>query len=150
LVLTRVNGYAAESERTFFTAPPTEEMQRAFEAMREARRRAFAMIRLGLPCSDLDASVNEFLRGEGYFGEEQRLHRTGHGIGLGNHEGPWVAEGSTDVLDENMVVSIEPGIYLQGEHGGGYRHSDTVLVTREGHEVLTRLPSDLEIRTTGG
>jgi Xaa-Pro dipeptidase len=150
LVLTRVNGYAAESERTFFTAPPAGEMQQAFRAMREARHRAFAMIRPGLPCGDLDRSINDFLRGEGYAGEDQRLHRTGHGIGLGNHECPWIADGSADVLAENMVISIEPGIYLRGEHSGGYRHSDTVLVTGEGCEVLTRQPSDLETLTIRG
>jgi Xaa-Pro dipeptidase len=142
LVLTRVNGYAAESERTYFTAPPGPEILEAFKAMIEARRRAFALIRPGVPCSDLDAEVNEFLRGEGYGTEEQRLHRTGHGFGLGNHEPPWLAEGSSDVLAENMVISIEPGIYIGGS--GGVRHSDTVLVTRDGYEMLTDMPVDLE------
>ena len=73
------------------------------------------MIRPGVACGELDAAVNEFLRAEGYDGEEQRLHRTGHGIGLGNHEGPWIAEGSDGRLAEGMVISIEPGIYLDGE-----------------------------------
>jgi Xaa-Pro dipeptidase len=137
----RVNGYAAESERTYFTATPSVAARRAFRAMEEARGIAFRMIRPGVACGELDSAVNEFLRVEGYAGEECRLHRTGHGIGLGNHEGPWVAEGSTDVLAENMVISVEPGIYLKGE--GGFRHSDTVLVTRDGCECLTRYPSDL-------
>jgi len=137
----RVNGYAAESERTFFTASPSPEAKRAFRAMEEARGIAFRMIRPGIACGELDSAVNEFLRAEGYTGEECRLHRTGHGIGLGNHEAPWVAEGSIDVLAENMVISVEPGIYLKGE--GGFRHSDTVLVTRDGYECLTRCPSDI-------
>lgn len=141
LVLTRVNGYAAESERTYFTAPPSPDASRAFAAMLEARRIAFGMLRPGLACSELDARVNEFLCTEGYSQDEQRLHRTGHGIGLGNHERPWVAEGSGDRFSENMVISIEPGIYLRGL--GGFRHSDTVLITKEGCEVLTRLPTDL-------
>jgi Xaa-Pro dipeptidase len=144
----RVNGYAAESERTFFTAPPSQEDRRAFRAMEEARRIAFRMIRPGIACGELDSAVNEFLRSEGYAGEECRLHRTGHGVGLGNHEAPWIAEGSTDILAENMVVSIEPGIYLQGE--GGFRHSDTVLVTRDGCERLTRCGSDLGSLTIRG
>jgi Xaa-Pro dipeptidase len=70
------------------------------------------------------------------------LHRTGHGIGLGNHEGPWVAEGSDDRLAENMVISIEPGIYLRDL--GGFRHSDTCKVTKDGYEALTQLPMDLD------
>jgi Xaa-Pro dipeptidase len=148
LSLLRVNGYAAESERTFFTSTPSNEARRAFRAMEEARALAFRMIRPGVACGELDAAVNEFLRAEGYVGEECRLHRTGHGIGLGNHEAPWVAEGSADVLAENMVISVEPGIYLKGL--GGFRHSDSVLVTRDGHECLTRFPSDIESLTIRG
>ena len=77
--------------------------------------------------------------------EDCRLRRTGHGVGLRNHEAPWVAEGSADVLAENMVISVEPGVYLKGQ--AGFRHSDTVLVTRDGHECLTRYPSDIESLT---
>jgi Xaa-Pro dipeptidase len=142
LVLTRVNGYAAESERTYFTTPPPREARAAFAAMTEARRLAFDMIKPGLHCSDLDSAINEFLRKEGYDGEDQRLHRIGHGIGLGTHEAPWLAEGSDDRLSENMVISVEPGIYLKGF--GGIRHSDTVLVTRDGHEMLTSFPTQLD------
>ena len=142
LVLTRINGYAAESERTYFTVEPSRDASQAFAAMTEARRIAFEMIRPGVACGDIDGRVNEFLRKEGYGEEEQRLHRTGHGFGLGNHEAPWLAEGSEDRLAENMVISIEPGIYLHGF--GGFRHSDTVLVTRDGYETLTKMPTDLD------
>lgn len=142
LVLTRVNGYAAECERTYFTAQPVSEVSQAYLAMLEARRIAFGMIRPGLPCSELDAAVNEFLRAEGYEREDARLHRTGHGFGLGNHEAPWVAEGGNHRLAENMLISIEPGIYLAGV--GGIRHSDTVLVSKDGFESLTRYPDDLD------
>ncbi len=148
LVLTRVNGYAAESERTYFTARPSEETKQVFKAMNEARRIAFELIRPGVSCSELDGSVNEFLRKTGYEGDDQRLHRTGHGFGLGNHEGPWLAEGSEDQLAENMVISVEPGIYLKGL--GGIGHSDTVLVTNDGYESLTTLPTDIESLTIGG
>ena len=141
LVLSRVNGYAAESERTYFTVPPSDEVRDAFAAMTEARRIALGMIRPGVGCSEVDAAVNDYLRNEGYSGEDRRLHRTGHGIGLGTHEAPWIAEGSEDRLAENMVISVEPGIYLPGV--GGVRHSDTVLVTKDGHEMLTRFPLTL-------
>jgi Xaa-Pro dipeptidase len=142
LALTRVNGYAPESERTYFTAHPQGESLEIFEAMMEARRRAFGLIRPGFPCNELDATINEFLRCKGFGAEDQRLHRTGHGIGLGNHEVPWIAEGSTDVLAEGMVISIEPGNYLKGL--GGFRHSDTVLVTRDGYETLTNLATNID------
>jgi Xaa-Pro dipeptidase len=113
----RVNGYGAECERTFFVAPPTPEMKEKFAVMQEARRRAFALIRPGAACAEIDQAANGFLRAEGY--GAHLLHRTGHGLGLGNHEGPWVAEGSADILAENMLISVEPGIYIPNL--GGFR-----------------------------
>jgi Xaa-Pro dipeptidase len=148
LALTRCNGYAAECERTYFTAPPDDRSIAVFKAIMEARRLAFGFVKPGMRCTELDARVNEFLSAEGYGGEEQRLHRTGHGFGLGNHEAPWIAEGSDQVLEENMVISIEPGIYMAGF--GGIRHSDTILVTGEGYEVLTKLPTDIDSMTMKG
>jgi Xaa-Pro aminopeptidase len=64
---------------------------------------------------------------------------------LGNHEGPFLAEGDHTILKENMVVSIEPGIYIEGL--GGFRHSDTVRVTRDGYEILTSCPDDIDSLT---
>jgi Xaa-Pro dipeptidase len=141
----RVNGYGAECERTFFVSPPTAEMKEKFLVMQEARRRAFAIIRPGVACAEIDQAANGFLREEGY--GDFLLHRTGHGFGLGNHEGPWVAEGSPDVLSENMLISVEPGIYIPNL--GGFRHSDTVLVTADGYESLTRYPDSVEQLTLG-
>lgn len=141
LVLTRVNGYAAECERTFFTTPPGPAERETFGAMTRAREIAFGLIRPGMHCAEIDATVTEFLRDCGYGDFRTRLHRCGHGFGLGNHEAPWIAEGSDHVLASNMVISIEPGLYVPGV--GGYRHSDTVLVTEGGCRRLTSAPSGL-------
>lgn len=146
LALIRVHGYCAECERTAFVVPPPAEVQQAFAAMLEARRRAFAAVGAGVPCAEIDLAANGFLRQEGY--GEYLLHRTGHGFGLSTHEGPWVAEGSEDVLASGMLISVEPGIYLPGV--GGIRHSDTVLVTDQGPESLTRYPTDLDSLTLRG
>lgn len=143
LSLIRLNAYSSECERTFFLAPPTKEMIKAFEVMTEARNIAFSMIRPGIKCTVIDEVVKEFLEKEGY--EGNLLHRTGHGFGLGTHEGPWIAEGSEHVLEKNMVISIEPGIYINGL--GGIRHSDTILITDNGYESLTKYPVDLESLT---
>jgi Xaa-Pro dipeptidase len=145
LALTRTNGYAAECERTYFTSPPDDLSKAAFNAMMEARRLSLNLVKPGMLCEELDARVNEFLFAEGYGDEEQRLHRVGHGLGLGNHEAPWIAEGGDHILKENMVVSIEPGIYRSGF--GGFRHSDTILVTEEGYDAFTKLPTDIESLT---
>ena len=136
----RVNGYGAECERTYFLAPPTAQMKEMFATMRTARERAFALLRPGVACAEVDEAANGFLRAEGL--GDYLLHRTGHGFGLGNHEGPWVAAGSQDVLAPHMLVSIEPGIYVPGV--GGFRHSDTVLITEDGYEILTHSPVTLE------
>jgi Xaa-Pro aminopeptidase len=142
----RVNGYGAECERTFFVQSPTKEMKEMFEIVQEARRRAIILVKPGVPCADIDRAANGFLRDEGL--GDYLLHRTGHGFGLGNHEGPWVAEGSEDVLQENMFISIEPGVYVPDL--GAFRHSDTFLVTKDGCENLTPYPTEIDILTISG
>jgi Xaa-Pro dipeptidase len=140
LALTRVNGYAAECERTFFTAPPRPQERERFALMQAARQVAMRLARPGASCHDIDVAVSRFLGEQGWT-PAMRLHRVGHGFGLGNHEPPWIAEGSSDVLAADMVVSIEPGLYETGV--GGYRHSDTFLVTPEGLQRLTSAPDSL-------
>ena len=99
-----------------------------------------ALVKPGIECADIDVAANGYLKERGY--GDFLLHRTGHGIGLSNHEGPWLAEGNEEILQEDMVISIEPGIYMPDI--GGIRHSDTVLVTKDGAESLTKYPTDLE------
>ncbi len=142
LVLTRVNGYAAECERTFFTVRPSPRERELFGLMTRARELAFGLVKPGVACAEIDGAVNEFLRGCGFGDFRTRLHRCGHGFGLGNHEPPWLAAGSAHVLAPNMVISIEPGLYVP--EAGGYRHSDTVLVTSDGYRCLTRSPTALQ------
>ena len=90
------------------------------------------MVKPGTRCEDIDLATQEYFRSQG-FGDAIR-HRTGHRIGLGNH-----------VLEENMVISIEPAIYF--DDIGGFRHSDTVLVTKTGYEIMTHYPVDLDSLT---
>ncbi|MCL1896207.1 MAG: Xaa-Pro peptidase family protein [Clostridiales bacterium] len=136
----RVNGYAAECERTVFLGEPSSEELDLYNVMTEARELAFSMVRPGASCGGIDAATRDFFESKGL--GARILHRTGHGIGLGNHEQPWLSKGGADVLEENMVISIEPGLYL--DEIGGFRHSDTVLVTNNGYEILTGYPCDLE------
>jgi Xaa-Pro dipeptidase len=143
LAFLRVNGYSAELERTFFTSKPNKEQEEAFELMMESRRRCYAVLKSGVIAEDVDLAAKHFLSDQGL--KENLMHRTGHGIGLGNHEGPFLAEGDKTILKENMVVSIEPGIYIEGV--GGFRHSDTVLITKNGYEILTNCPDDIKSLT---
>lgn len=136
----QADGYSAEVERTYFLGTITDEARRAFDACMEARALAYDLIKPGVRAADVDDAVLKVIEKKGY--GQAILHRTGHGFGITGHEPPWIALGSEDVLEKNMVVSIEPGIYLP--EVGGFRHSDTVLVTETGCLSLTKSPDRLE------
>ena len=136
----RVNGYAAECERTVFLGEPSERDRKLYDIVMKARDIAYSMVKPGTRCEDIDLATQDYFKSLGY--GDAILHRTGHGIGLGNHEAPWLSAGGNHVLEENMVISIEPALYF--DDIGGFRHSDTVLVTKNGFERLTKYPDDLD------
>ena len=138
--LLNAGGYAAELERTFFLGHVPEEARRPFEAMAQARELAFSLLRPGAVLGDIDMATRRLLQEHGY--AHNLLHRTGHGMGLQGHEPPFLAEADETVAELGMVFSIEPGIYLPGI--GGFRHSDTVLVTEDGCVSLTAAPDTID------
>jgi Xaa-Pro dipeptidase len=138
-----MNGYGAEVERTFFLGKVPDAARAPYAVMMQARALAFEMCRPGTSMHDLDLAVNTLLRDAGY--GDNLLHRTGHGIGVTGHEGPFLAEGFHHEIKPGMIFTIEPGIYIEGV--GGFRHSDTVLVTETGCESLTPLPDSLDDMT---
>ncbi|MEV0569303.1 Xaa-Pro peptidase family protein [Dactylosporangium sp. NPDC050588] len=128
-----------ESERTFVIGEPTPEQQRYYEADREAQEVGTQAMVAGRTCAEVNKICLDVLRGHG-LGDYIR-HRQGHGIGLQNHEPPWVEDGDTTVLAPGMLLSSEPGVYVPGH--AGYRISDTVLVEAAGPRRLTSHPRDL-------
>jgi len=136
-------GYNAELERTMVIGPPTDEIQRLFGHTVAAQQVAFAALRPGVTCGEVDRAVL------GYFEANDLLpfwrQHTGHAIGLRNHEAPFLDVGDDTRVEPGMVFTIEPGLY--DEHVGGFRHSDTVAVTPDGIEILTDYPRDLESLT---
>lgn len=130
------NGYGGEVERTFFLGHVPEAAKRPFDVMMQARALAYELCMPGAIMHDVDAAVNALLRKAGY--GEALLHRTGHGMGVTGHEGPFLAEGDLREIRPGMVFTIEPGIYLPGI--GGFRHSDTVLITDTGSLNMTPMP----------
>lgn len=134
------NGYGGEVERTFFIGHIPEAAKHPFDTMMEARALAYALAKPGALMHDVDAQVNQFLRNKGY--AQNLLHRTGHGLGVTAHEGPFLAEGDMRELQPGMVFTIEPGIYLPVV--GGFRHSDTVLITETGNINMTPWPDTLD------
>jgi Xaa-Pro aminopeptidase len=136
-------GYNAELERAMVVGPPTDEQRRLFDHMLAAQQTAFDALRPGVTCADVDEAVlayferNDLLR-------FWRQH-TGHAIGLRNHEAPFLDVGDHTPVEPGMVFTIEPGVYSPDV--GGFRHSDTVVVTEDGIDVLTDYPSDIESLT---
>ena len=132
-------GYLSELERTMVVGEPTPEQERMFAHMVALQDVAFESIRPGRPCSDVDRAVR------GYFDEhdlwEHWRHHTGHAIGLRYHEGPFLDSGDDTEIRPGMVFTVEPGLY--SPELGGFRHSDTVLVTDDGIEIITYYPRDL-------
>lgn len=135
-----INGYYGELERTFFIGKPAPAAERAFCAMTEAQQTAIAAIKPGKTAAEIDKIGRDVLRKYGY--EEYAIHRIGHGQGLGRHEEPYLIFNSQLVLQEGMVFTVEPGIYIPGV--GGFRHSDTLLITAAGCEVTTEFQRDLK------
>ena len=136
-------GYTAELERAVVVGDPTAAMRFLFDHMVAAQDVAFAALRPGVTCADVDRAV---LR---YFEEHDLLpywrQHVGHAIGLRNHEAPFLDVGDFTRIEPAMVFTIEPGIY--SPEVGGFRHSDTVAVTEDGIELLTDYPRDLESLT---
>lgn len=135
-----VAGYGSELERTMFMGEPSPEQRRFFELMLEARAAALEVMRPGVACSAVDAAVRDFFRAHGLMAFWR--HHTGHGLGRLLHEPPYLDVGDRRVLEPGMVVSVEPGIYVPGL--GGFRHSDTVVVTDDGVRFITTYPRSLE------
>jgi Xaa-Pro dipeptidase len=136
-------GYKAELERAMVIGSPDDRVRRLFDHMLAARDAAFGAIRPGATCSDVDGAVMR------YFEQHDLLsywrQHTGHGTGLRDHEAPFLDVGDHTPLEPGMVFTIEPGLY--DSEVGGFRHSDTVVVTTDGYELLTDYPDDLESLT---
>ncbi|MGH7641688.1 MAG: M24 family metallopeptidase [Candidatus Dormibacteria bacterium] len=135
-----VRGYTVELERTMFVGEPSREQRRFFDHMLAIQALAKAALRPGRSCGDVDAEVRDY-----YSSHELApywRHHTGHGLGLEVHEGPFLDIGDETVIEEGMVFSVEPGVYVPGL--GGFRHSDTAVVTTDGAEFLGNYPRDLE------
>lgn len=141
----RVWGYVSELERTMFVGEPSAEQRRYFEAMLRAQDAAFAAIRPGAPVSDVDKAAQAVFRDSGL--ADYVRHHTGHAIGMDGHESPFFDVGDPTVMRPGMVFSVEPGIYVPGL--GGFRHSDTVVVTDTGYERLSLYPRDLASMACG-
>ncbi|MEU7631274.1 Xaa-Pro peptidase family protein [Nocardia sp. NPDC049220] len=135
-----VGGRFVEGERTFILGEPTAEQRRYYEAVRQAQQIGGEALRPGVPCAQANKECLDVIRAAGL--AEYLRHRQGHGIGLGMHEPPWLSDGDDTPLAVGMIVSNEPGIYVPGH--GGYRISDSMLITEDGARPFTAYPRSLD------
>ena len=135
-----VGGYTSELERTMIVGTPSSEQRRSFQLMVDMQQVGFDAIKPGRPCADVDRAVRAFFDKHALM--PYWRHHVGHALGMGIHEAPFFDIGDERLIQPGMVFSVEPGIYVPGF--AGFRHSDTVLVTKDGIEFLTYYPRDLE------
>lgn len=133
-------GYKSELERTMFVQEVTPEQEKYFHLMVEAQEIGLNHIKPGEPFSNVEEAIQAFFKEQGV--QQWVRHHSGHNIGLLDHEPPFFDLGDHTVMKPGMVVTVEPGLYVKNV--GGFRHSDTVLITNEGAERLTYYPRDLE------
>jgi Xaa-Pro dipeptidase len=134
-----VGGYHAESGCTFLLGEPSAEQRMWLDTVLATRELVKGEIQSGVTCSEVNRKGLQVIEEAG-LGAYIR-HRLGHGIGLQNHEPPWIESGDDTVLAPGMVVSNEPGIYVPGE--GGIRIIDTFLVTEDGNRTLSQYLSGI-------
>lgn len=132
-------GYNSELERTMIIGDPTPEFEKYFQIMLDLQQAAFDALRPGRTLAEVETDVSRAFKDLGV--AENQRHHTGHSIGLEGHEAPFIDKGDETVVAENMVFTIEPGLYVPGV--AGFRHSDTVVVGPQGTVRLTFYPRDL-------
>ncbi|TMI73826.1 MAG: aminopeptidase P family protein [Bacillati bacterium ANGP1] len=137
----RVDGYCSDITRMAFLGEPSARYQQVHRAVEAAVQKALAVIRPGVPIKDVDLAARRTIEEAGF--GPNFVHRTGHGIGLSEHEPPSVTHANDLPIEEGMAFSVEPGIYLPGEFG--VRLEEIVVVTARGADVLSRLPRDLKV-----
>ncbi len=135
------SGYAADMTRTVAISEPPPDFLNRYAQLLEAQQLGVSLVKAGANCRDIDTAVRNCLKDYGLADYFQ--HGTGHSLGLEIHEAPALSPRSNAVLEENMVITVEPGIYIAG--WGGIRIEDTVIVKNGGCEVITRSDKNLLI-----
>ncbi len=133
-----LRGYCSDMTRTVFLGRPSDRVRRLYHAVLDAQQAAKSVIKPGVTTGEVDKAARDTLRRHKL--DQYFTHSTGHGLGLEVHEMPRLARGERFVLEQDMVVTVEPGVYLEGL--GGVRIEDDVVVTADGAEDLTSTTRD--------
>jgi Xaa-Pro aminopeptidase len=123
-----MNGYCSDTTRCFFTGEIASDVAEAYAVLHEAQAAAVRAATVGTPCQDVDRAARSVIAEAGF--GDYFIHRTGHGIGLEEHEDPYIVEGNERPLEAGHAFSVEPGIYVPGKWG--MRLEDIVVATESG------------------
>lgn len=135
------DGFCSDLTRTISIGEPSDEMKKIYSVVHEAQQKAIDFAKAGVTTKELDNSAREFIYSQGYEGKFG--HGLGHGLGIEVHEMPGISQKMDMKLPENVVVTIEPGIYVEGL--GGVRIEDDVIIRSGGCEVINSSPKELII-----
>ena len=127
-----MDGYCSDTTRCVFTGDVPAEIADAYAVLHEAQAASVAAAVVGTPCEDVDRAARDVIAAAGF--GEQFVHRTGHGIGMEEHEDPYIVAGNRRPLEAGHAFSVEPGIYVAGRWG--MRLEDIVVATEAGPEAL--------------
>lgn len=135
----KVNGYHSDFTRTLFIGRPNKLQIKVYETVLKAQLKALEAVELGQKAANVDAAARKLISKAGF--GKYFTHNTGHGVGLEIHELPNFSPSSEDILENNSVVTVEPGIYLP--HKFGVRIEDMVILAKK-PRVLSQIPKDLK------
>lgn len=135
------DGYHSDMTRTVCVGEPSEEMREVYGIVLEAQKRCLDFVRPGIKCKELDAKARDFLKEKG-FGEAFG-HGLGHSVGLEIHESPAANTRDETILCENMVMTVEPGVYLPEKFG--VRIEDCIYISKNGYTNFAHSPKNLVI-----
>lgn len=133
------NGFASDITRTFAVGEISPELKKIYNAVLEANLQGIQAIKPGVTLASVDKAARDAIEKAGY--GQYFLHRLGHGLGMDVHEYPSVHGNNTDLVQQGMVFTVEPGVYVAGL--GGVRIEDDIFVTENGVQVLTSYPKEL-------
>jgi Xaa-Pro aminopeptidase len=136
-----VDGYHSDMTRTVSFGEPPAQLREVYDIVRSAQQAGLDAVRAGVGGAEADEASRSVIRDAGY--GDKYTHSLGHGVGLEIHEGPTLRAGGKDVVPENAVVTVEPGIYLEGI--GGVRIEDMVEVRSDGCRVIPRTAKELMV-----
>jgi Xaa-Pro aminopeptidase len=132
-------GYISDATRTFALGSATTEMKKVYAIVQKSQKAGLDAAKAGVTCSQVDAACRDLIAQSGY--EKLFIHSTGHGIGLDVHEPPWLRMKNNEILQPKMVVTVEPGIYIENKFG--VRIEDSIIVNDGRPQVLNRFSKDL-------